>query len=62
MPELQKDEAKSLFMENAIFDYETRMEVDDEIIDSCLKRCYFKKGYGKSYHYHPLALKVLSNN
>ena len=59
MPELQKDEAKSLFMENAICDYETRMEVDDEIIDSCLKRCYFKKGDRKSYHYHPLALKVL---
>jgi hypothetical protein len=59
MPELQKDEAKSLFMENANFDCETRMDVDDEIIDSCLKRCYFKKGDGKSYHYHPLALKVL---
>lgn len=59
MPELQKDEAKSLFVEHAICDSETGTEVDDEIIDRCLKRCYFRKGDGKSYHYHPLALKVL---
>ena len=59
MPELQKDEAKALFLQHAICDQEARAEVDNDILDRCLKRCYFRKGAGKSYHYHPLALKVL---
>lgn len=58
MPELNKDDAKSLFLEHAVCD-EERMKVEIDIVDRSLNRCYFKKGNGKSYHYHPLALKVL---
>lgn len=59
MPELNEEEAKSLFVKHAIFDEKMSSKVDVETICKCLKRCYFDKGDGKSYHYHPLALKVL---
>ena len=47
-------------MEYAIRDNETRKKVDDEVLRTCVKRCYFKKGVEGSFHYHPLALKVLA--
>ena len=62
MPELEEEEAKSLFLQHAICDMlpEERNAVDDKIISLCIKRCYFQKHRGgESYHYHPLALKVL---
>ena len=58
MPELEKEEAKALFMENALPEYIGRSNVD-EIVNRCLEWCYLEKGDGKNYHYHPLALEVL---
>ena len=55
MPELEEDEAKHLFLYHA----SPETEVDEEFVLRCVERCYFGKGDGKSYHYHPLALKVL---
>ena len=31
------------------------------VLRQCVKRCYFSKGDGKSFHWHPLALKVLGS-
>ncbi|KAG0615190.1 hypothetical protein M758_5G022300 [Ceratodon purpureus] len=60
MPELVLDEAKALFLQHAIHDHDTRNEVaNDKVIENCVKHCNFQKGDGRSYHYHPLALKVL---
>ena len=58
MLELEKEEAKALFMENALPEYIGRSDVD-EIVNRCLEQCYLGKGDGKNYHYHPLALEVL---
>ncbi|KAG0622848.1 hypothetical protein M758_3G128500 [Ceratodon purpureus] len=55
MPELEEDEAKSIFLYHA----ELEDDVDEEFIMRCVERCYFGKGGGRGYHYHPLALKVL---
>jgi hypothetical protein len=57
MPELNEDEAKLLF-----FHQITMPSKDgyDEFVKSCIERCSFRKGDGNNYHYHPLALKVLS--
>ena len=58
MPELMLEEAKCLFMRS--FGFELRDEVDEQLIDRCVKQCYFKKVESNStYHYHPLALDVL---
>ena len=58
MPELEKEEAKALFIGNALPEYIGMSDVD-EIVNRCLEQCYFGKGDGKNYHYHPLALEVL---
>jgi hypothetical protein len=59
MVELKLEEAKSLFLSYTRL---KKNEFDQELLEKCVKRCYFSKGqssssYGK--HYHPLALKVL---
>lgn len=60
MPELNRREAKALFLQHAKCDSEVRNEVDDKIITRCVNRCYFQKlSDRKTYHYHPLALMVL---
>ena len=55
MPELEEDEAKHLFLYHAT----PESEVDEEFVMRCVERCNFGKGDRRSYHYHPLALKVL---
>ena len=55
VPELEESEAKSLFLYHA----EVNFEVDEEVLRQCVKRCYFSKGDGISFHWHPLALTVL---
>lgn len=61
MPELLEDEAMSLFLYHAAPGLHLRnVEFDmRELIRQCVQQCRFGKGKGSSYHYHPLALKVL---
>ncbi|KAG0601530.1 hypothetical protein M758_11G119300 [Ceratodon purpureus] len=63
MPDLEKDEARSLFMYHATHAGRVQdapeVEVGEEIIKRCLKKCYFGKGREGKHHYHPLALEVL---
>lgn len=59
MPELEFHDAKSLFLQHAICDIKTSKEVSDDLIEQFVERCHFKKSDGKSYYYHPLALKTL---
>jgi hypothetical protein len=61
MPELLEDEAMSLFLYHAAPGLHLRnVEFDmRELIRQCIQQCHFGKGKGSSYHYHPLALKVL---
>jgi hypothetical protein len=59
MLELELEEAKSLFLSYTRL---KKNEVDQELLEKCVKRCYFSKGQSSSsdyMHYHPLALKVL---
>ena len=56
MPELEFEEARSLFLKSC----EGRNEDDEQLIERCVKRCYFENEEQRmSYHYHPLALDVL---
>jgi hypothetical protein len=58
MPELDVEEAKSLFCKSS--DLELTSEVDGELILRCVERCRFEKDDGSgSSHYHPLTLDVL---
>ena len=61
MPELVLEEAKCLFMRSCGF--ELRDEVDEQLMDRCVKQCYFEKVESNSaYHYHPLTLDVLGRH
>jgi hypothetical protein len=52
MPELDVEEAKSLFCKSS--DLELTSEVDGELILRCVERCRFEKDDGSgSSHYHP---------
>ena len=56
MPELEFEEARSLFVKSC----DGKNEDDEQLIKRCVKRCYFQnKEQRRSYHYHPLALDVL---
>ncbi|KAG0586685.1 hypothetical protein KC19_2G108800 [Ceratodon purpureus] len=63
MPDLKYAEARSLFLYHATHAGHVKdapgVEVGDEIIKRCLKKCYFGKGRKGKHHYHPLALEVL---
>jgi len=61
MPELEMEEARSLFLYHATCvpsTYSSNKD-DHDLVALCIERCYFKKGNGISYHYHPLALQTL---
>ena len=58
MPELEEDEARSLFLEYTNVSA-CGHDVDEALVKHCLRRCHFLKGDGENRHYHPLALKVL---
>ena len=61
MPELVLEEAKCLFMRSCGF--ELRDEVDEQLMDCCVKQCFFEKVESNStYHYHPLTLDVLGRH
>ncbi|KAG0600756.1 hypothetical protein M758_11G058300 [Ceratodon purpureus] len=58
MPELDVEEAKSLFCRSS--ELELRGEADDGVVQRCVDRCRFRKGDGSgSFQYHPLTLDVL---
>jgi hypothetical protein len=59
MPELDKDDARHMFLYHAANGkkYENRQDV--YAIEECIKSCYFGKGEGRGWHYHPLSLKAL---
>lgn len=59
MPRLEKDEARSLFLQHVRCGWDDTIEMDEELVRGCVERCYFSKGEGKGRHYIPLALKVL---
>ncbi|KAG0601423.1 hypothetical protein M758_11G109500 [Ceratodon purpureus] len=63
MPDLEKDEARSLFLYHATDAGRVKdaleVEVGEKIIERRLKKCYFGKGRDDKHHYHPLALEVL---
>ena len=58
MPELEEDEARSLFLEFTNVSARGH-DVDETLVKHCLWRCHFLKSDGENRHYHPLALKVL---
>ena len=61
MPELMLEEAKCLFMRS--IGSELRDEIDEQLMDRCVRQCYFKRSENNStYHYHPLALDVLGRH
>ena len=56
MLELEFEEARSLFVKS----YEGRNEDDEQLIEYCVKRCYFRNEEQRTnYHCHSLALDVL---
>ena len=59
MPELDKDDARKLFLYHAANGKEFEKRDDLVAIEKCIKSCYFRKGEGRGSHYHPLSLKAL---
>jgi len=61
MPNLEEDDARSLFLYHAApGSYLKNAEkANEQLLVECIGRCRFGIGDGISYHYHPLALKVL---
>jgi hypothetical protein len=59
MPELDKDDARQMFLHYANNGEEFENRVDVNAIEECIKSCYFCKGDGQGSHYHPLSLKAL---
>lgn len=60
MPELEMEEAKSLFLYHATcVPAPKAVNHDSELISTCVQRCCFRKDGGVTYHYHPLALQAL---
>lgn len=59
MPELGDPDAMKLFLYHAAHGKQFTGEEDKRSIQRCIRKCYFSKGYGRGYHYHPLALEVL---
>lgn len=58
VPELTKDDAMSLFL-NHVRSTNAAIEVDEQLLNRCVEKCYFFKGVGQDRHYIPLALEVL---
>ena len=59
MPELEEDEARSLFLDQFQSIPETIDDDDEELLMRCVKRCRFRKGDSADLQFVPLALKVL---
>ena len=61
MPELDKDDARILFLQYAEKGEKIENPEDVHAIEECIKSCYFSKGEGRGSHYHPLSLKALGS-
>ncbi|KAG0577117.1 hypothetical protein KC19_5G132000 [Ceratodon purpureus] len=66
MPDLETHEAQALFLKYAVpkLEFENapyKEDVDEKLLNQCIRRCYFSKGKNSNFHYHPLALKVLGS-
>ena len=59
MPELDKDDARKMFLYHAANGEEFEKWDDLVAIEECIESCYFSKGEGRGSHYHPLSLKAL---
>jgi len=59
MPELDKDDARHMFLYHATNGKKFENSEDVYAIEECIKSCYFGKGEGRGWHYHPLSLKAL---
>ena len=59
MPELDKDDARHMFLYHAANGKKYENREDVYAIEECVKSCYFGKGEGRGLHYHPLSLKAL---
>jgi hypothetical protein len=59
MPELDKDDARNMFLYHAANGKKFENTEDVDAIEECIKSCYFGKGEGRGSHYHPLSLKAL---
>lgn len=62
VPELTRDDAMSLFLNHvkSANNYDSSVEMDEQLLDRCVEKCQFSKGTGKDdRHYIPLALEVL---
>ena len=59
IPELDKDDAKRMFLYHAPIAKEFEQWDDLEAIEKCIESCYVSKGDGQRSHYHPLSLKAL---
>ncbi|KAG0592267.1 hypothetical protein M758_1G231600 [Ceratodon purpureus] len=59
VPELGKEDARSLFLDHAAQGKQFVSYEDNSIIEECVTRCYFRKSERQGSHYLPLALKVL---
>jgi len=59
MPDLEEANALNLFLHHAVGGKQFLEDEEKHDIMTCISRCYFSKGNGEGYHYHPLALKAL---
>jgi len=57
--ELGQEDATSLFLYHIAHGEQFTNREDIDSIEWCVQKCYFHKGDGGSYHYHPLALEAL---
>jgi hypothetical protein len=59
VPDLGLEDAMNLFLYHAAGGKKFVQEEEERDILECLRRCYFRKGHGGGWHYHPLAVEAL---
>ena len=59
VPDLGLEDAMNLFLYHAAGGKRFVKNEEKRDILECLQRCYFQKGDGRGWHYHPLALEAL---
>ena len=59
IPEIDKDDAREIFLYHADTGKSFENDKDVHAIEECIKSCYLGKGEGRGLHYHPLSLKAL---
>jgi hypothetical protein len=59
VPDLGLEDAMNLFLYHAAGGKKFVQEGEKRDILECLRRCYFQKGDGGDWHYHPLAVEAL---